>query len=82
MAMEHGVQAILGLGREAHHLGSLRDQGAMAPDRLGWHPHARQQAGRVKTRQVEGRLLVRADLGAGDELDVRWVHERHRVDEG
>lgn len=74
------MEAVPGLGSEAHVLGALGDEGAQVACFEWRHPHRRKQAGGVKAGQGERRNLVGHHLGAGDQLDVGRMYQRDRVD--
>jgi hypothetical protein len=82
MAMEEGVQTVLGLGREAHHLGPLGNQGAMIANFQRGNPDGGQEPDGVQVGQGTGRDLVGHHLGASDEGDVGRVDHRDRMDVG
>jgi len=50
MAVEHRVEAVLGLGGETHHLGALRDEGAAVAHLLRRYPDGREEADGVQAR--------------------------------
>lgn len=77
MAVQDGMKAILGLSREAHHLGALRNQGPVVAHLLGRHPDRRQQADSMEASEGEGGFLVGFYLGAGDEVDMGRMDEDH-----
>jgi hypothetical protein len=66
VAVQEGVQAVLGLGREAHHLGPLGHQGMVIPNFQGGNPDAGQEPHGVELGQGTGYDFVGHDLGAGD----------------
>ena len=79
-AVQNGVQAVLGLCRQAGHFAALGDQRASVAHWLGRNPDAHQQAFGQKARQNGGGDLVVHHLRTGDQRDVRRVHHRDRLD--
>jgi hypothetical protein len=66
VAVEDGVEAVLGLGSEADHLGAVGDEGAAIADVAGRHPNRREEGASVEAGQDQGGLLVGDDLGLSD----------------
>jgi len=71
--MAQGVQTILGLGGQPHHLSPLGHQGAQLGRGFWRHPELRQQPCRVELGQDQGSLSVRLAPSTGDKGHVRWM---------
>ena len=77
VAVQHGIQAVLGNGGQAHHLAALGDHRPQVAHGLGWDPHPFQQPGGVQLGQGQGGLLVRLDLHPHHQGHVGRVNGGH-----
>ena len=71
VAVDDGVEAVLGLGGKTHHLEPLGDEGAQFTHGQRRNPDAGEQARGVQLGELAGGDLVVHDGDTGDGLDVR-----------